>query len=313
MTQEECRAVLNRIGREEPVRLFLDTDTANEIDDQFAVAYALLADHIDVIGFGAAPFLNDNASTPAEGMEKSYEEAVRVRDLTVPGCSVPVYRGADRYLPDRHTPVDSPAARAIVRACRETDDYVFVASIGCFTDAASALLLDPSVGRNMVAVLIGANDADLFASADDFNLRQDRAAAQVLMESGAGVILLPALGGTEVLHLTAMECAYALENKNIPAGDYLTGLMRRDHGVPAGTVKSTTHIIWDVASVAVLRNIPGFWDPEIRDALSVDDEGMFRPSPSGGSMIYNKRYHRDGIFTDLFRLICERAARRACK
>ena len=43
----------------------------------------------------------------------------------------------------------------------------------------------------------------------------------------------------------------------------------------------------------------------------MDDEGMFRPSPSGGRMIYNKRCHRDGIFTDLFRLICERAARRA--
>ena len=244
-------------------------------------------------------------------MAKSYEEAVRVRDLTVPGCAVPVWRGADRYLPDRHTPVDSEAARAIIRACRETEDYVFVASIGCFTNAASALLIDPSIGKNMVAVLIGANDADRYQSANDFNLRQDRAAAQVILESGINVILLPAAGGTEVLHMTAMECAYALEGKNIPAGDYLTGLMRRDHDVPWGTVKSETHIIWDIASVAILRNIWGFWEPEIRDALSVDDAGMFRPSPNGGKMIYNKRYRRDGIFTDLFCLICDKAARKS--
>lgn len=309
MNQEDCRSVLNRIRDGRPVKFFLDTDTANEIDDQFAVAYALLADNVDVIGFGAAPFVNNNASTPAEGMEKSYEELVRVRDLTAPGCGIPAYRGADRYLPDRNTPVDSEAARAIIRACRETDDYVFVASIGCFTNAASALLLDPSVGKNMVAVLIGANDADQFRSANDFNLYQDRAAAQVLMENGAGVILLPAAGGTEVLHLTAMECAYALEDRGIPAGDYLTGLMRRDHNVPRGTVKSTTHIIWDIASVAILRDIEGFWEPEIRDALSVDDEGMFRSSPAGGKMIYNKRYRRDGIFTDLFTQIVEKAAR----
>ena len=311
MNQEDCKSVLARMESDKPKKFFLDTDTANEIDDQFAVAYALLSDNVDVIGFGAAPFVNGNASSPAEGMAKSYEEAVRVRDLTVPGCAVPVWRGADRYLPDRHTPVDSEAARAIIRACRETKDYVFVASIGCFTNAASALLIDPSIGKNMVAVLIGANDADRYQSANDFNLRQDRAAAQVILESGINVILLPAAGGTEVLHMTAMECAYALEGKNIPAGDYLTGLMRRDHDVPWGTVKSETHIIWDIASVAILRNIWGFWEPEIRDALSVDDAGMFRPSPNGGKMIYNKRYRRDGIFTDLFCLICDKAARKS--
>ncbi len=311
MTHEDCRAVLARIAEDRPKKFFLDTDTANEIDDQFAVAYALLADNVDVIGFGAAPFLNIHAVSPADGMEKSYEELVRVRDLTLPGCGVPAYRGADRYMSDRNTPVDSEAARAIIEACRSTEDYVFTASIGCFTNVASALLLDPSIKKNLVALLIGAMDADQYRSANDFNLQQDRTAAQVILESGANVILLPAGGGTEVLHMTAMECAYALEDKNIPVGDYLTGLMRRDHHVPRGSVLSSTHIIWDIASVAILRNIPDFWEPEIRDALSVDDEGMFLPSPAGGQMIYNKRYHRDGIFTDLYRLICEKAARRA--
>ena len=104
--------------------------------------------------------------------------------------------------------------------------------------------------------------------------------------------------------------AYALLADNVDViGNYLTGLMRRDHNVPRGTVKSETHIIWDIASVAILRDIEGFWEPEIRDALSVDDEGMFRPSPAGGKMIYNKRYRRDGIFTDLFTQIVEKAAR----
>ena len=74
---------------------------------------------------------------------------------------------------------------------------------------------------------------------------------------------------------------------------------------------STTHIIWDIASVAVLRRGRRFWNPEIRDALSVDGEGMFVPAPGGGSMLYCKRFWRDGIFSDLFRLICLRAARKA--
>ena len=74
MTHEDCRAVLASIDDPRPKKFFLDTDTANEIDDQFAVAYALLADNVDVLGFGAAPFLNIHAVSPADGMEKSYEE-----------------------------------------------------------------------------------------------------------------------------------------------------------------------------------------------------------------------------------------------
>ena len=68
MNQEDCRSVLDRIREGKPVKFFLDTDTANEIDDQFAVAYALLADNVDVIGFGAAPSVHDNASTRAAGV-----------------------------------------------------------------------------------------------------------------------------------------------------------------------------------------------------------------------------------------------------
>ena len=49
----------------------LDTDTYNEIDDQFAIAYAMYADNINLLALTAAPFANHRASDPAEGMEKS--------------------------------------------------------------------------------------------------------------------------------------------------------------------------------------------------------------------------------------------------
>ncbi len=307
MTIQDCEAVLARLRDGRPKKFFLDTDAANEIDDQFVVAYSLLLEEAEVIGFGAAPFVNQNADTPAEGMERSYAEILRVRELTLPGCGVPAYRGADRYLPGRDAPVDSEAARAIIDACRSTDDLVFVASIGCFTDTASALLLDPGIGRNLVAVLIGANDADRTNDANEFNLAQDRAAAQVILESGVRVILLPAEGGTEVLSLSVLECASALEGRGIPVGDYLTRIMRRWHHVPEGSIRSATHIIWDIAAAALLRRGTDLWHPEIRDRLSVDGNGFFRPAE--GKMIYCKDYDRDGIFSDLFRILNEKAKR----
>jgi purine nucleosidase len=68
------------------VRMVLDTDTYNEIDDQFAVAMALLApEKLQVEALYAAPYFNDRSSGPGDGMEKSYDEILRLTErLHVP-------------------------------------------------------------------------------------------------------------------------------------------------------------------------------------------------------------------------------------
>ncbi len=51
--------------------MVLDTDTFNEIDDQFAVIYALHSkERLQVEAFYAAPFHNELSSGPKDGMEK---------------------------------------------------------------------------------------------------------------------------------------------------------------------------------------------------------------------------------------------------
>ena len=57
------------------VDVILDTDAYNEIDDQFAIAYMLRSeDKINVKAICAAPFFNIMSDSPADGMEKSYDE-----------------------------------------------------------------------------------------------------------------------------------------------------------------------------------------------------------------------------------------------
>src|SRR5690554_1970570 len=93
-----------------PVEMVLDTDTYNEIDDQFAVVYALLSANLNVRGLYAAPFHNSRSEGPADGMERSYQEILRLLDALGIGDRGLVYRGAERYLPSEEEPVDSPAA-----------------------------------------------------------------------------------------------------------------------------------------------------------------------------------------------------------
>jgi len=55
------------------IDVVLDTDTYNEVDDQFALSYMLKSDDkLNVKALFAAPFFNSNSTSPADGMIKSY-------------------------------------------------------------------------------------------------------------------------------------------------------------------------------------------------------------------------------------------------
>ena len=61
-----------------PVDVVLDTDAFNEIDDQFAIAYLLKSEGLHTCALYAAPFLNENSTSPEDGMERSYQEIQRL-------------------------------------------------------------------------------------------------------------------------------------------------------------------------------------------------------------------------------------------
>ena len=53
-------------------QLVIDSDAFNEIDDQFAIAYALNSPQFfEVKALLAAPFFNEKSASPGDGMEKS--------------------------------------------------------------------------------------------------------------------------------------------------------------------------------------------------------------------------------------------------
>jgi len=59
------------------MRMVLDTDTGNEIDDQFAVVYTLVSpDGLNVEAIFADPFHSERSSGPTDEMEKGYEETL---------------------------------------------------------------------------------------------------------------------------------------------------------------------------------------------------------------------------------------------
>ena len=305
--------ILNHIRSTPVKKLILDTDTYNEIDDQYAVTYAMLSPDIDLLALTAAPFCNSRAVTPGEGAEKSYDEMVKVRNMIDPEGkrNIPCYHGSADYLKSTITPQPSEAAENIIRLVHEADDIVYIAIIGCYTNVASALLMDPSIMDKAVILMIGANKFER-GDANEFNLMQDRAAARVIFECGIPVVVLPAFDCTERLYTTTGEMLYYLWDKAGSIGNYLCQILMDDEHIPEdkeGVCYSRQRTIWDIGSIAFLRGADTFCEVQIVPARSIDAKGFWKDINDDRQMLYVPWFNRNAVFSDFFTVIRKGAQR----
>lgn len=283
------------------VSAILDTDTFNEIDDQFAVAYMVLSpEKFDVRAITAAPFSNDKAKTPDEGMIKSYNEILKIKKLIGPKAdNIPVYSGSMTYLPDEHTPVNSEAARMIVEHAlsSSSDNPLYVIGIAAITNIASALLLCPEISSRIVIVWLGGNSFD-WQDTREFNMAQDVAAARVVFNSGAPVVQLPCMGVVSHLTTTGPELTYWLRGKN-DLCDYLVDNVLNEVSSYAGN-SAWSRVIWDISAIAWFLS-DNFTSQRIVTSpiCTYDHYYSFDPNRHYSKVI--SYVNRDAIFTDLFK------------
>ncbi len=231
------------------VRMVLDTDTYNEIDDQFALVYALMSpERLSVEAIYAAPFTNDRSTGPADGMEKSFDEILRLLDRLGMNPQGLALRGSTAYLGD--TPERSPAAMDLVeRAMATPDDApLYVVAIGAITNVASAMLIEPRIVRKIVVVWLGGNQHSAPHTVE-FNLMQDVAAARVIFDSGVPFVHVPCLGVASHMLTTKAELAETIAGLN-PVADFLYERFCEYSSDHFAWGKE----IWDVAAVAWLVN-----------------------------------------------------------
>lgn len=239
------------------VDLVIDTDAFNEVDDQFAIAYAIHArEKLRVQALYAAPFFNERSTGPADGMEKSYAEIRKLLALAGQEGQYPVFRGSDAYLSDEHTPVCSEAAADLVRRARQypPERPLYVVAIGAITNVASALLTAPEIAEHMVVVWLGGH-ALSWPDNREFNCRQDVAAARVVMDSGAPLVILPCMGVVSAFTTTGPELEAWLRGRGALC-DYLV-----DHTVKTAETYARgrvwSRVLWDVTAVGWLLNDGG--------------------------------------------------------
>ncbi len=282
------------------VDVVLDTDTYNEIDDQFALAYLIKSqEKLNLKAIYAAPFYNEKSSGPADGMEKSYQEILNILTLMErEDLKQHVRRGSDRYLCCETEPVCSDAAEDLVKRAMEysTEKPLYVIAIGAITNIASALLMKPEIRDRIVIVWLGGN-AVHWPDNREFNLAQDVAAARIVFGCGVPLVQLPCMGVVSAFTTSGPELEYHLRGKNRLC-DYLVDTTTRE-AKACGGGSAWTRPIWDVTAVAWL--LDGDFERDILMHSPIpeyDDRYAF----DAGRHLIRYVYHinRDRLFADLF-------------
>ena len=251
---EENAELLRRLRKPEGrIDAVLDTDTYNEIDDQYALAYMINSgEKINLKAVYAAPFTNCKSDGPGDGMEKSYEEILHIlRLMNREDLKNRVFRGSREYLPDEKTPVVSEAAEDLAdRAMSYTrENPLYVVAIAAITNIASAILLRPEITERMVLVWLGGNALD-WPNNREYNLYQDIAAARVIFESRVPLVQLPCMGVVSSFTVSGPELKAYLKGKKPRCADLAA--VTEQEALACGGGRTWSRPIWDVTAVGWL-------------------------------------------------------------
>lgn len=173
-TQEAQPAAANRI------RVLLDTDANNELDDQHAIAYMLFNGRVfDVEG------ITVNRTRAGGDITQHYAEAERIIRLANLHGRVPLHRGASGSFQEIEGHLNRPAydgdaaVRFIVERAHAGDRRPLVLlPVGKLTNIALALKRDPSIARKVRVVWLGSN----YPERGEYNQESDPASLSYILE-----------------------------------------------------------------------------------------------------------------------------------
>ncbi len=278
------------------VSVVLDTDTYNEIDDQFALVYALLSkESFDLEAVYAAPFSNSRADEPGQGMELSYEEILRILDKMDIDPQGFAFKGSVNYLSKDLKPESSAATTDLIqRAMKHTpDNPLYVVPVGAITNIANAILLKPEITQNIVVIWLGGHAHD-WPDTEEFNMRQDKAAANVILDSGVPFVQYPCMGVVSSFYTTVPEMEKNLKGFN-ETSEYLLEIFKEYREDHFGWSK----VLWDMTAVAYLINRD--WTPsQLVHVPRVSEFGTYSFDNNRHLMRVVYHINRDRIMRDFF-------------
>lgn len=249
----------------EKIRIILDTDANNELDDQHAIAYMLFNSHIfDVEG------MTVNRTYNGGSIEKHYKEAKRVVKLCSLETQIDIYKGASGTYEEIEDHLNknkfdgSEAVNFIIERAKSKDDRELVLlAVGKLTNIALALKKAPEIVSKVRVVWLGSN----YPEYGEYNFVNDTTALDPIYNSGAQFEIVTVRYGKEtgtdavVAYLKDFQDKMPGKGPHISEsvigrhggeftnfGDYSVDLFEKFRGSP------DSRPLYDMAAVAILKN-----------------------------------------------------------
>ncbi|GGB94875.1 nucleoside hydrolase [Dyadobacter sediminis] len=304
----------------EKIRLIIDSDANNELDDQHALAYAFFSrDQFDLEG------ITINNTRNGGTLKGHYDEAVRVAKLCNAYHDVPIYKGASGNYADIQNHVNEAdydgkeAVDFIIKSAKSSDTRPLVLlPIGKLTNIALALKKAPEIAGKIRIVWLGSNYPD----AGEYNLDNDTTSVYPVIQSEApfemAVVRNGKPSGTAAVWVTPAEISARLKGKGIKVadavpgrhgnsfvtfGDYSADLFAHAdlHGNPP------SRALYDMAAVAIVKN-PDWAAKTIIGAPVLSGNKWTGQTQSSKKIGIWENFKRDEILSDFYKTI-EKSAR----
>ena len=205
------------------INVILDTDVANEVDDQFALSYLVRSlEDINLEAITIAPFLSKYVKTEniKQGTFLSYDTTCSILDmLNASELKNKLFLGAFHYF--NESKMMNDATTKIIEICKKNKKTTIVA-IGALTNVALAFYHAPEIISKCEVIWLGGHS---FLGNDnrEFNFRQDVEAVKTVFNSKVKLTIIPCKNVGSYMIASLHEIKYYLSDLG-EIGSYLCSI-----------------------------------------------------------------------------------------
>ncbi len=274
--------------------VILDTDTYNECDDQFALAYLLKSpDVFNIEAITIAPFKNKRVVAKNGGIEESYLEAKKIFDLCGEDSNSKIYKGSSDYISNGYIYRNDAVSKIIEVALKNKKTYIL--GIAALTNIALAIKNEPRIIDKIEIIWLGGNTLLDF---DNKNTNfKDLEAVRIVFNSQCKITIIPCLGVASNLKTSLYELDEHIKNKN-KLCDFLYNRFSEvsEYYYNENYNRKT---LWDISVVAYLINKNWFKVFSI-SCPYVDENNKYILSENRHMISFISSLDDNKIFNDLF-------------
>ena len=298
-----------RIANEKRIKVILDTDANNELDDQHALAYLLFNGNIF-----DTDLVTVNATFNGGDIQGHYDEALRVMQVCEADKDIRLLKGAnlsfeeiaEEWNPDNFD--GQEAVDAILEATGEEE--LIIVALGKLTNIALALKKDPELATKTRVVWLGSN----YPEPGEYNQINDTIAMNYVLNSEIPFEMVTVrygdTSGTDAVKVTQEEINRRMPGLGFKAskpitgrhggrfstfGDYSVSLFEfiDYHGDPP------SRSLFDMVALAILKNPNWGSKKEISAPLLVDGVWVERPDNPRKIKVW-ENFKKKQILEDFF-------------